>query len=286
MTLISERISHARIGLYEKGLPRELSWEARLAAARDAGFDYLELSIDEADERLARLDWPAGERAALRRAIENAGFPILTMCLSAVRKYPPGSASAETRAISLDVHRKAIDLAADLGIRIIQVCGYDVFYEPRDEGARGRFIDGLIQAAQWAGRAGVMLGLENVDTPVIESMEKAVAVAREIHSPWVNIYPDIGNLMAAGFPPPTNLPAAEGRLVAVHVKDARPGEIRGVRFHEGIVPFEETFRTLKKIHFSGPITVEMWADRMNGADPFATARKASQFVRDLWNATR
>lgn len=28
-----------------------------MQAAKQAGFDYIEISIDESDERLARLDW-------------------------------------------------------------------------------------------------------------------------------------------------------------------------------------------------------------------------------------
>ena len=79
------------VGLYEKALPAELCWEERLAAAGRAGYDYVEISIDESEERLSRLDWTASERAALRNAIANTGVRISTMCLSAHRKYPLGS---------------------------------------------------------------------------------------------------------------------------------------------------------------------------------------------------
>jgi L-ribulose-5-phosphate 3-epimerase UlaE len=37
------------IGLYEKALPKQLNWEERLSAAKDAGFDFMEISIDETD---------------------------------------------------------------------------------------------------------------------------------------------------------------------------------------------------------------------------------------------
>ena len=43
------------LGLYEKALPAEWSWERRLSAARELGFDYMEISIDETDGRMARL---------------------------------------------------------------------------------------------------------------------------------------------------------------------------------------------------------------------------------------
>ena len=79
------------VGLYEKALPASLSWEERLAAAGQAGYDFVEISIDESDERLSRLDWSASERAALRHSIANTGVQIMTMCLSGHRKYPLGS---------------------------------------------------------------------------------------------------------------------------------------------------------------------------------------------------
>ena len=38
--------------VYKKALPPELTWEERLRAVKELGFDYLEISIDEKDERL------------------------------------------------------------------------------------------------------------------------------------------------------------------------------------------------------------------------------------------
>jgi len=45
------------IGLYEKATPKTLSWSERLQFVKDRGFDFIEMSIDETDERLARLEW-------------------------------------------------------------------------------------------------------------------------------------------------------------------------------------------------------------------------------------
>jgi len=85
------------VGLYEKALPAAMSWEERLAATGQAGYDFIDISIDESAERLARLDWPACERAALRHSIDNTGVKIMTMVLSSHRKYPLGSHSPEFR---------------------------------------------------------------------------------------------------------------------------------------------------------------------------------------------
>ena len=162
--LTDERFASLPVGLYEKALPESWSWDRRLALAAAAGYDFVEISIDESDERLARLTWPAAAKADLRRSIAAAGVPVLTMCLSGHRKYPLGSRSPQVRARADDIMRQAIEFSADVGVRVVQVAGYDVFYEESDAASAARFLDGLHRAVEWASQAGVMLALENVDT--------------------------------------------------------------------------------------------------------------------------
>ncbi len=269
------------VGLYEKALPAEWSWEKRLSAAAQAGYDFIDISIDESEARLARLDWPTSERQALRQAIANTGVPILTMCLSAHRKYPLGSHSAEVRQQGLALFWKALQFAQDIGVRIIQVMGYDVFYESSDDQTQAYFIEGLRQCVGWAGQAGMMLGLENVDTPFLESVDKGLRLVRQLNSPWFHLYPDVANLAAAGYHPPDQLPLAKGHLVAVHVKDALPDELRGVPFGGGIVPFAETFQALAQIGFCGPLGIEMWADMDKTGNPVNSAVAVRKFVERL-----
>lgn len=271
------------VGLYEKALPASLSWEERLAAAGRAGYDFVEISIDESEERLARLDWSAAERAALRHSIANTGVRVMTMCLSGHRKYPLGSHSPELRQQGQVILHKAIDFAADIGLRVVQVMGYDVFYESSDNETAINFIESLRLGANWAGQAGVMLGLENLDTPFVENLTKALAIIREIDSPWLRLYPDIGNLAAAGCYPPEEISLAARQILGIHVKDALPRVIRGVPFGDGIVPFQETFRALAQTGFWGLLGVEIWGDRHADGDPIESAAAARQFVNEMVN---
>ena len=269
------------VGLYEKALPADLSWEERLATAGKIGFDFIEISIDESNERLSRLDWSASQRAALRQAIANTGVKIMTMCLSGHRKYPLGSHTPSIRQQGLEILYKAIEFAGEVGLRVVQVMGYDVFYETSDDETRNHFIEGLRRGAQFAGQAGVMLGLENLDTPFVENISKGLEIIHEINSPWLRLYPDIGNLSAAGYFPPDELLLAKNQVLGIHVKDAMPKVIRGIPFEEGIVPFQETFQTLAQMGFWGLIGVEIWGDRHVGDDPIKAAAFARKFVDEL-----
>jgi predicted hexulose-6-phosphate isomerase len=273
------------VGLYEKALPAELSWEERLAAAGRAGYDYVDISIDESDERLSRLDWGASERAALRRSIANTGVHVTTMCLSAHRKYPLGSHDPEIRRQGQEILCKAIEFGVDIGLRVVQVMAYDVFYETSDDETRANFMAGLELGTRMAAQAGMMLGLENLDTPFVENASQGLAVINEINSPWLRLYLDMGNLAAAGYSPPDEIRLTKDRLLGIHVKDAAPKVIRGIPFGTGIVPFRETFRALADIDFWGMLGVEIWGDMHADQDPIAAAASARRFVADLVTET-
>ncbi|MEM7735737.1 MAG: L-ribulose-5-phosphate 3-epimerase [Deinococcota bacterium] len=266
------------LGIYEKALPYDLTWASRLEAAKRAQFDYVELSIDESDERLARLDQANAERVDIRNASIVTGVPLKTMCLSAHRKYPFGSASVETRQQALDILDKAVDLACELGIRVIQLAGYYVYYEDETEASLGHYQDGLAKGLELAAKAGVMLAIENMDTVGVASLEEGMKLVSHFNSPWLQLYPDLGNLIEREKDILPELERAKGHMVALHVKDTRPGEPRRVPFGEGGVPFEAAFTKLYELGFNGPVMIEMWND--NAADSLERVVKTRAWVVD------
>lgn len=266
------------IGIYEKALPGFSAWRLALDSAKTAGFDFVEMSVDESPERLARLDWSAGQRKSLRVAIADTGIPVITMCLSAHRKFALGSASTETRQQGLDILKKAIQLAVDTGIRVIQIAGYYVYYEPHREDSLLRYQESLAYGIEWAAKAGVMLALENVDGDDVSSISRAMSFVETFNSPWFQIYPDIGNLGEHGLDVCGELERGRGHLVGLHVKDTRPGEPRRVPFGKGVVPFVESFRKLAEMNFAGPILLEMWND--DSPDSLRIIQQAREWVLD------
>jgi L-ribulose-5-phosphate 3-epimerase len=208
------------------------------------------------------------------------------MGVSGHRKFPLGSSSGAARDRAVDILYRAIDLASDIGVKIIQVMGYDVFYETSNDETQSRYLDGLKLGAKRAGTAGVMLGVENVDVEFSESIEKVMQIVHAVGSPWLNIYPDMGNLAAARYNPVSQLRFGEGHIVALHIKDATPGNYRGVVFEKGDVPFRSVFQAISDIGFFGPMVVEMWAQLQTDGDSLDHAVKArkmvDQLISDTW----
>jgi len=266
------------LGIYEKALPVLPDWSARLGTAADAGYRFIEISVDDDPRRLARLDWPATSRQALRKQAESKGVPVNAIVLSAHRRYPLGSASPETRAFAGQILNKAIDLAGDIGARVVQMAGYFVFFERRTPRSRDWFVDGVRKGADHAASAGVLLGLENMDGNDIISVSDAMTIVAEIDHPSLQVYPDVGNLSANGLDAAAELSAAKGHLAGIHLKDTRPGEFRRVAFGSGTVPFVEIFRTVNEIGYDGNSLFKMWN---NGhANAGSTIRHARKWILD------
>lgn len=249
------------LGLYEKAMPANLSWKEKLEAAKATGFDFLEISIDETVEKLKRLDWTSAERMELVNTMKVVGLPIRTMCLSGHRKYPLGSHDEETRSKGMEILEKAIQLADDLGVRIIQLAGYDVYYENADQDTRKYFIENLEKATELAARAGVVMGFETMETEFMNTVEKSMQYVDQIASNYLNVYPDIGNMTNAaktyGTDVFTDLRKGRGHLVAMHLKETIPGHFREIPYGEGHVDFEQSIHTAWELGIRKFVT-EFW----------------------------
>ena len=234
------------LGLYEKAMPGELDWKEKMCAARKAGYDFIEISIDETEEKLKRLDMSRQSRFHLISLMEETGMPIRTMCLSGHRKFPLGSKNPEIRKRGMDIMEKALQLAEDLSIRMIQIAGYDVYYEEENEQTKAYFEENLTKAVHMAEAKGILLGFETMETPFMNTVQKAMHYVRKVESPYLNVYPDLGNITNAavseGRDVLEDLETGRGKIIAMHLKETVPGKFREIPFGAGHVDFESGIR--------------------------------------------
>ncbi|MEZ9268334.1 L-ribulose-5-phosphate 3-epimerase, partial [Vibrio splendidus] len=240
---------------------------------------FLEISVDESDERRSRLDWNDEEVYALRRLCEKHGVPLQSMCLSAHRKFPFGSAYPAIREQAVIHMEKAISLAYKLGIRTIQLAGYDVYYEPADKVTHQRFIEGMKLSAQLAERSGVMLAVEIMDTDYLNSLSKFEVLSREVNSPYFTAYPDVGNISGWNYDIVTELKLSKPHITQIHLKDTYKvtdeykGQFRDLVIGDGEVDFNAIFETLKETECVVPLVIEMWAQDERWKENILTAQK-------------
>jgi L-ribulose-5-phosphate 3-epimerase len=267
-----------QLGLYEKAMPSSWSWVEKLSSAKEAGFDFLEISIDETDEKLNRLN-NKKELDNIKQAMELTGFPIRTMCLSGHRKYPLGSNNEQTVVRSLEIMEHAIDMADQLGIRIIQLAGYDVYYEDGSDVTRDRFERNLRLAVEMAAKKSIVLGFETMETAFMDTVTKAMNYVEIIDSPYLQVYPDMGNLTNAsklyGHDVLEDILRGKGHIAAAHIKETIVGHYREIPFGTGHVDFNRCISTFWRLGVR-MFTAEFWYDK--NTDAMEVLKYNQQFV--------
>jgi hexulose-6-phosphate isomerase len=138
------------------------------------------------------------------------------------------------------------------------------------------------RALEVAARHQVMLALEIMDTPFLNSISKYLVLKERLASPWFTVYPDLGNLTAWGNDVERELALGIDHIVGVHVKETKPvgpdfpGAFRDVPFGAGSVDFVACFSALHELGYAGPFLVEMWTEK--AADPIKEIALARQWV--------
>ena len=242
------------IGIYEKALSGQPLIKKMEDAAK-AGYDCFEISIDETGERLRRLDWGEEEFACCRKAACDIGIRLFSVCLSGHRRFSLGSADGDVEKEARRILEYGIRFCDNLGVRVLQIAGYDVFYEKSTPDTRERYLENLKRGCELAAAEGVMLALEPVEKH-ITSVAEAMRFVNQIDSPWLAVYPDVANLFMMGFDPSEELLLAKHKIAAVHMREA-PDDVY-LPFGTGRLDFQQIFQTLSDMDFHGPMIVELW----------------------------
>ncbi|MFV0605066.1 MAG: L-ribulose-5-phosphate 3-epimerase [Niabella sp.] len=272
------------LGIYEKALPKNISWLERLEATKECGFDYVEMSIDESDERLKRLDWNKSQRLEIVKNKLDTGIGIHSICLSGHRRFALGSQNKQNEAHAKDIMEKAINLAYDIGVRNIQLAGYDVYpdYEDRSDATKAQFIENLKWAVTLAAQAQVMLSVEIMDTEFMSTLSRWQEYDAIMRSPWFTVYPDIGNVSAWNVDVKEEFTKTIDKITAIHLKDTyavtttNKGKFRDVPFGDGCVNFVGFFKLLKDLNYRGSFVLEQWSE--NAKDPLLEVKKSKKWM--------
>jgi sugar phosphate isomerase/epimerase len=171
--------------------------------------------------------------------------------------------------------------------------------------------DGLRPAFEWAKAAGVPMLVsapvrENIG--VIESLIKQYDIKVAIHNhgpedknfptpesvleavkgrdPRLGLCMDVGHSARAGADVVKSIAEAGSRLLDMHVKDLaffkqeagmKPGDMQ-VDVGDGIMPFPQIFRQLKKMNYQGCVNLEY---EINGNDPINGVQRSFSYMRGV-----
>ena len=249
------------IGLYEKAMRNTLSWSEKLGCAKECGYDYMEMCIDATDEKINRIFMNTAEKKEIMEAVFQAGLPIGSMSVSALTKYALGDPDEEIRKKAMQIAEKSIELAVDLGVRTVMIPGYDIYFGESTIETKKYFLENVKKIAEIAEREGILVGFETMENNFMNTTGKAVKYVNMVDSAYLKIYPDAGNITNAAVENQhdvcEDLSLGKGKLIALHLKETKPGIFREVPFLTGHVQFEKIINTAWSLGVRRYVT-ELW----------------------------
>jgi protein FrlC len=253
-------------------------------------------TLDETVRRLARIGydgieigcaaphaWPAylgaERRRELRKLMDGEGLPAVSL-LPAPGGGPghnPASPLREEREATVFHYCEVVDLAADLGARLVlYIAGWQVFGTTRQE-AYERSLDCLTRIARHAAGKGVTIAIEPTaaDSNLIDTPHQALELMRACGEPNVKTMFDTYHALYRDDVSADHVRILGQDLAHIHFADSDRG-VPG----DGAVDWLSVMQALKDVGFAGHVTMEI-GFHTRKADPDAMARRALAYLKGL-----
>lgn len=251
-------------GINVWSFPQEAGIAENMALAKDAGFDGIELALNETGP--LSLESGKAEIEDVRKRAGELGIELTSLASGLYWDYSLTSSRAETRRKAMDIVRKQIETAALLGVDTILVVpgavGVDFIPDseivPYDR-AYELALKALQALSKEAEAARVSIGVENVWNKFLLSPLEMRNFLDAVGSDYVGAYFDVGNVVYAGYPEHW-ISILGKRIKKVHFKDYRreSGGLSGfVDLLEGDVDYPKVVQALRDVGYDGYVIAEM-----------------------------
>ena len=235
-------------GLVFDMVPKNLSYADRFKLVRDAGFQVVQ-ALTEPDERNA---------AAMQQAADAANIRIDSVMNVDHWRYPLSSSDPAVVEKSLSGMRTSLQNAklwgSDAVLLVPAVVNPQTSY--RDAWTRSQAqIRTLIPLAE---QLKVVIAIEEVWNKFLLSPLEMVQYIGELHSPWVQAWFDVGNVVLYGYPQDW-IRTLGKRIVKVHLKDFKrtADGYAWVNLGDGDVDWPAVRQAFTDIGYGGSVIAEL-----------------------------
>jgi sugar phosphate isomerase/epimerase len=239
-------------------------------AVRKAGYTGIEIAPFTLSED--PLDIPAATRREYRGIIEQEGLKYVGLhwLMVSGKGFHVTTPAVDLRRRSWERIRHLVDLSADLG-----PAGVMVFGSPKQRtstggldraGATHNFIDGLAEIAPHALDRGVTVLVEALpsnQSDIVNTLEEAAAIVRQIASPAIQTMFDVHNTLDETEPHPVLIDRYFDLIRHVHVN-----EMDGRHCGAGDYDYKPALEMLRRRGYAGWISLEAF-DFTPGAERLA-----------------
>ena len=242
----------------------EPNLEKCFALAKDAGFDGVEVALDE--KGLISLESTQEDALKVKAMAEKAGIELYSVATGLYWSYNYTSGKEENRIKAKEITKKQLQVASWLGCDTILVVpgAVNVAFEPGSEVvdydiAYTRALEALKELAPVAEELKVSIAVENVWNKFLLSPLEMRDFIDKVGSDYVGAYFDVGNVVYCGYPQHW-IKILGDRIKKVHFKDYRysVGGLDGfVDLLAGDVDYIGVMAAFEKIGYDNWVTAEM-----------------------------
>lgn len=235
-----------------------------LMLAKDAGFDGVEVALDE--QGTVNLNSTKEEMLELKAFAEGLGLELYSVASGLYWTYNYTSGDENNREKAKAITRKQLEIASWLGCDTILVVpgAVKVAFDPTSElveydVAYERALAALRELAPYAEELKVSIGVENVWNKFLLSPVELAEFIDKVGSNYVGSYFDVGNVLYIGYPEHW-IKVLGKRIKKVHFKDYRvaAGGLHGfVDLLAGEVNWPAVMEQFEKIGYDDWVTAEM-----------------------------
>jgi hexulose-6-phosphate isomerase len=231
--------------------------------AKDAGFDGIELALDETGP--VSLESTKEDILKVKAMADEIGLELYSVASGLYWTYNYTSGVEANRTKAKEITKKQLEVASWLGCDTILVVpgAVEVAFDPGEvveyDTAYERALSALKELAPYAEELKVSIGVENVWNRFLLSPVEMADFIDKVGSDYVGSYFDVGNVLFIGYPEHW-IKALGSRIKKVHFKDYRreAGSLCGfVDLLSGDVNWPAVMEQFSKIGYDGWVTAEM-----------------------------
>ena len=235
------------------------------ALAKDAGFDGVEVALDEEGE--LSLASTEKELLEIAKMAKDSGIELYSMACGLYWTYWLNADCPNERQKAKDIVKRQLESAKILGCDTIlvipgtvnadfsghpeRVIDYQTTYD--------RSFEAISELKEYAEKLEVSIGLENVWNKFLTSPMEMRAFIDRIGSDYVGSYFDVGNTLLNGYPDHW-IRILGDKIKKVHFKDYRiaAGGLHGfVDLLAGDIDYPAVMEALKSVGYDGWVSAEM-----------------------------
>ncbi len=234
------------------------------ALAKDAGFEGVEVALDEVGE--VSLQSTEADLLKVKQQADDNGIELYSVASGLYWANWLNADCEKERARAKDIVKKHLETAKTLGCDTILVIPGSVNADFANPGrvvdylaTYERSLEAINELKEYAEKTGVSIGLENVWNKFLTSPLEMRDFIDKVGSDYVGSYFDVGNVLYNGYPEQW-IRILGKRIKKVHFKDYRieAGGLHGfVDLLAGDVNYPEVVKALNEIGYDGWVSAEM-----------------------------